>query len=275
MIFSTVNGYSAQADSGVVGLADAQSSLVVDSGSAVQLLESNSTYLYWVSDAGDLKRGIVTSNPLRLSATETVASSVSSFYVRDIPGFGIAYAYVSGTTIHINVLGKSYTGVWPIERLPDFTFDLSSDLKTISILYMRPGSPVQAFVEYYTAGDTTPQAVAPIPNPLGDSYETAVSVTLTSPTLNKTIRYTLDGTTPTTASTIYTGAITLNQNTTIKAFTTAPGYLPSEVTTAVYVITIPPPPPEEHVDYQISRLKLYDFKMGLYETTGFLIERDI
>ncbi|MBQ9203603.1 MAG: chitobiase/beta-hexosaminidase C-terminal domain-containing protein, partial [Prevotella sp.] len=56
-------------------------------------------------------------------------------------------------------------------------------------------------------------------------------LTINSATENATIYYTLDGSTPTTASTKYAGPITLAQNCTVKAMATAEGYEDSEVTT--------------------------------------------
>src|SRR6185312_5431735 len=47
----------------------------------------------------------------------------------------------------------------------------------------------------------------------------------------------LDGSTPTTASTQYTGPVTISSNTTVKAIATASGYLQSSVTSATFTFT--------------------------------------
>ena len=67
----------------------------------------------------------------------------------------------------------------------------------------------------------------------GDSQE----VTLTTPTAGATIYYTTDGSTPTTASTEYTAAISLTATTTVKAIAVKKGMVPSNVLTATYTKT--------------------------------------
>lgn len=90
----------------------------------------------------------------------------------------------------------------------------------------------------------TPTASAPTINPNGGTFASAQSVTISSSTPSATIYYTLDGTAPTTASTPYSGAITVSQTTTIEAIATAPGYAQSGVTSATFTFnaTAPPPP---------------------------------
>ncbi|MDR2559493.1 MAG: chitobiase/beta-hexosaminidase C-terminal domain-containing protein [Oscillospiraceae bacterium] len=67
------------------------------------------------------------------------------------------------------------------------------------------------------------QTAAPFSTPLGGTFAGTRSVTLASPTLGTTIFYTLDGSTPTRASTRYTGAFNLSATTTIKAIAVREG----------------------------------------------------
>ncbi len=88
---------------------------------------------------------------------------------------------------------------------------------------------------------TTPVAAPPAFSPVAGSYTAALSVTISDTTPGATFYYTTDGTTPTTSSTVYSGAITVSSSETIEAIATATGYSTSDVTTAVYAGTLVPP----------------------------------
>ena len=79
------------------------------------------------------------------------------------------------------------------------------------------------------------------PDP-ANTYTSAQSVTISCATSGATIYYTTDGSTPTTSSTQYTGAITVSATTTIKAFAVYSGMADSEVATATYTISATPAP---------------------------------
>jgi hypothetical protein len=73
-------------------------------------------------------------------------------------------------------------------------------------------------------------------SPSTATFENIGSVTLTSATAGASIYYTLDGTTPTTASTLYSGAISLTSSATISAIATAEGLTNSPVNSRTYVV---------------------------------------
>jgi hypothetical protein len=83
------------------------------------------------------------------------------------------------------------------------------------------------------------QAATPSFSPGGGSYASSVSVTISSATSGASIYYTTDGSTPTTSSTAYTGAISLTQTTTLKAIAAASGLTNSDVASATYTIQQP------------------------------------
>ena len=66
-------------------------------------------------------------------------------------------------------------------------------------------------------------------------FETSASVTLTCSTAGASIYYTLDGTTPSESSTLYTGPIALTKTTTVKARAIKSGYSRSDVFTRTFV----------------------------------------
>src|SRR3989442_3455742 len=87
------------------------------------------------------------------------------------------------------------------------------------------------------------RVVAPTFNPAGGSFVGSVTVTLSTTTSGATIYYTTDGSTPTTASSAYTGPVPLTTTTTLKAMAAASGMSNSSVTSATYTIVQPAAPP--------------------------------
>jgi RHS repeat-associated protein len=85
----------------------------------------------------------------------------------------------------------------------------------------------------------TPTASTPTFSPAGGTYTAAQSVTISDVTTGATIYYTTDGSTPTTNSTKFSGAIMVPATETINAIAIASGYTNSTIATATYTITIP------------------------------------
>ena len=90
-----------------------------------------------------------------------------------------------------------------------------------------------------SSGSTVEQVATPTFSPTGGTYTEAQSVTINCATSGATIHYTTDGTTPTTSSASYSGAISVSSTTTIKAIAVKSGMTNSEVTTATYTINLP------------------------------------
>jgi Chitobiase/beta-hexosaminidase C-terminal domain len=79
-------------------------------------------------------------------------------------------------------------------------------------------------------------AVAPTFSPAAATYSQPQSVTLSTTTSGATMYYTTDGSTPTTSSTPYTGAIAVNRSMTLRAIATASGMANSAVAVAAYTL---------------------------------------
>lgn len=85
--------------------------------------------------------------------------------------------------------------------------------------------------------DLTPVA-APAISPNGGSFTTADFVSITDATSGATIYYTVDGSTPTIASTLYVGPFTLSAGSiTVKAFAVKTGMSDSTVTSATFTVS--------------------------------------
>ncbi|MBS1803652.1 MAG: chitobiase/beta-hexosaminidase C-terminal domain-containing protein [Acidobacteria bacterium] len=86
-------------------------------------------------------------------------------------------------------------------------------------------------------------AAAPVISPNGGSFGAAQSVTLSSTTPSSSIYYTLDDSTPTSSSTLYSAPINISSETTVKAIASAPNYLQSSVSSATFTFTTQTPAP--------------------------------
>jgi hypothetical protein len=84
-------------------------------------------------------------------------------------------------------------------------------------------------------------AATPVASPVSGNYTSAQSVTLTSATSGASVYYTVDGSTPTTSSTAYTGPIFVGVSQTIKAIATKETFSYSTVGTFIYSITVQAP----------------------------------
>lgn len=87
------------------------------------------------------------------------------------------------------------------------------------------------------------QTVAtPTFSPAGGTYSSAQNVALSCTTTGATIRYTTNGSEPTSSSTAYSSPINVSSTTTIKAKAFKEGWTPSATASATYTIDTTPPP---------------------------------
>ena len=88
-------------------------------------------------------------------------------------------------------------------------------------------------------------AAAPSFAPSGGTYTTSQNVVITTTTPNAAIHYTTDGSTPTSASTLFSRSVSVSSNgsTTIRAIATAPDFAPSDASSATYLLNLPMAPP--------------------------------
>jgi hypothetical protein len=106
---------------------------------------------------------------------------------------------------------------------------------TIQAFAIAPGSApsVVSTSSYTIQGSTSSAPAFSIPAGI---YNSSQSVSLSDGTPGAAIHYTIDGTTPATTSPVYSTPIPITVTTVVNALATAPGYLPSPVSTATYTI---------------------------------------
>jgi hypothetical protein len=137
----------------------------------------------------------------------------------------------SGTTIYYTTNGTTPTTSSSVYS-GAITVSATETLEALAVETGYTNSPVSTAV-YTIAPAALP---APTFTPAAGSYTTSQSVTISEATGGATIYYTTNGTTPTTSSSIYGGAITVSATETLEAFAVETGYTNSPVATAVYTI---------------------------------------
>ncbi|GAC1417224.1 MAG: hypothetical protein NVSMB62_07680 [Acidobacteriaceae bacterium] len=157
-------------------------------------------------------------------ASGTYAGLQSITMADSIAGAGIYYT-IDGST---PTLGSSlYT--------QPFTIKANATVKAIATAAGYTSSDVTSVVYSIVSS----QAAAPTLLPVAGAYTGAQSVTLADATAGSSIYYTVDGSAPTIASTLYTVPITVSATETISAIAIAPGAGTSPIATGVYTIHAP------------------------------------
>jgi chitinase len=170
----------------------------------------------------------------QVSTTSTVATPVFS------PGGG-TYSTAQSVTITCTTSGATirYTtdGSAPTSTSAQYTGVITvASTSTIKAKGFKSGMNDSAVASATYTISSQQTVAAPVFNPAGGTYSSAQSVTMTCATNGATIRYTTDGSSPTSASALYSGAITVSSTTTIKAKAFKSGLNDSAVTSATYVI---------------------------------------
>ena len=100
------------------------------------------------------------------------------------------------------------------------------------------GSPLGDPLVLALAGGSSSSVAAPVFNPPAGTYTSAQVVTITTTTGGATIRYTIDGSTPTEShGTIYSGPVSIGSTAALKAIAYESGMTDSSVTTGTYTIS--------------------------------------
>jgi hypothetical protein len=138
----------------------------------------------------------------------------------------------AGAVIYYTVDGSVPTTSSAVYSTP---ISVDSGAVTINAIAQAPGSSASS-VGSATYTIQTATTAMPTFSPGTGTYTSTQSVTIADTTPGAVIYYTTNGTTPTTASAVYSSAITVSASTTLEALAVAPGFAQSTVATAAYVI---------------------------------------
>ncbi len=199
------------------------------------------------------------SSPITVSATETLkalathsgdnnSAVASAVYTINgavaTPGFSpAAGAYgpaqsvtisdaTSGATIYYTTNGTTPTTASSVYSSA-ITVSVTEILEALATKASYSNSAVGSAVYTINGAVATPGF-----SPAAGTYSSAQTVTITDSTSGATIYYTTNGTTPTTASTAYSSAITVSATETLEALATKAGYSNSAVGSAAYTISV-------------------------------------
>jgi hypothetical protein len=135
-------------------------------------------------------------------------------------------------TIYYTTNGSAPTSASAIYSSP-ITVSMNETIQAAAIA--SGYSPSSTASATYTIAQAT--LATPTFSIAAGTYSTTQTVAISDTATNATICYTTDGSSPTTASTIYTGPISVTSSETLKAVAFKSGYTQSEVATVAYTIT--------------------------------------
>jgi hypothetical protein len=193
----------------------------------VQSLAVDGSGNLYIADAGNNRVREVeyqTSRPVFSPSAGTYTSAQSVTIADNSVGAAIYYT-VDGSQPTTSSI--AYTG--PI------TVSSTEMIKAVGVT-VGYGTSATASAAYTIA---LPVAATPMFSIAAGTYTSIQTVTITDTTAGAAIYYTTNGITPTTASTPYTGPITVSSSETLKAIAVAASYTNSAVASADYVIDLP------------------------------------
>lgn len=201
-------------------------------------------------------QGANTRNWLRLNSSGSPFSCYGSgqldvylYKAGDIPTptyYNVTVAQgITNGTVAVNPTSAMANDTITVTATPALGYELSTltytygqttnDIDQTTMQFLMPGSDVTVNATFTEIA----HVANPTFSPAAGSYISVQQVTLACTTEGATIYYTLDGTDPTTESTVYAQAFTVSTTTTVKALAVKEGLNNSDVVSAEYVIIEP------------------------------------
>ena len=172
-------------------------------------------------------------------------------------------------TISVTVGGSSFTGdattVTNSNPGNNYTFTGSASGEIVVLIDRGAAAKKALYVKsiVVTYEDANPTVATPTFSIVGGTFSSEQTVSINCATTGATIYYTLDGSTPTTSSNVYTSALTISTTTTLKAFAVKSGMADSEIQSANYfIVTV------EHAGTQADPYSVADARNAIDLGTG-------
>lgn len=141
---------------------------------------------------------------------------------------------VYGSAGDVQIYNPSSEGSYTISIITKNAANTTLDNGTIGLSINNPVG-----VSSEVTGNTV---ATPTISPSGGNFTTSVSVTISTTTNGASIYYTTDGSTPTSASSLYTSAITISSSITLKAIAILSSYTDSNIASALFTVSAPGQP---------------------------------
>jgi len=167
-------------------------------------------------------------NPAQAGTKVTFTAYVAETSGTAIPTGNLTFS-VDGTNVNTSALDSTGHATYA-------TSSLASGSHSVVASYAGATGFGASTSSTLSESITAAAAASPAFSPAQGIYTSAQSVTISDTTTGATIYYTTDGSTPTTSSTKYTGAISVSSTETISAIAAASGYSNSAVSSATYTI---------------------------------------
>jgi hypothetical protein len=196
----------------------------------------------WADNQGNLSQAFtqafnVSAQPVITAVTPSVLLPLPASQTQLITLSGSGFS-ANSTLDFVSTLGNSYTGRVPLYNASNgqlgYYISVGTATGQWSVQVITDG--VASAPDFFTVSSLPPVATPTI-SPSGGSFNNSVEIYLSTSTLGATIYYTLDGTTPTLGSAVYTGPLTLNTSATVNADAVEAGMPTSAVTTATFTVT--------------------------------------
>ena len=184
--------------------------------------------------------GIITTTSGGTVTNVTVTWNASTANGRTLNVYGKDSAYESPADLYNS--NNQGTLIGTIVCGTSTSLDISDSYAYIGMRSANSAMYLSEIDITWSTGSVTPTVALPTFTPAAGTYYEAQNVTIGCATEGATIYYTLDGTDPTTESTVYSTPIAITETTTVKALGVKEGMNNSNIVTATYTIAEAPTP---------------------------------